>query len=283
MDKLTFNDCSITFACIGDIHIKTDNISDIELFHSKLLNYLNEHKPTYIIVLGDVLDRHEHIHTLPLNKAYEIIDSLRKIAFTYVLVGNHDMINNSQFLTTNHWMNGMKEWENVKIVDTVIYNEKENFLLVPYVPVGRFEEALILSGYDYTNANIIFAHQEFKGCKMGAITSELGDVWKKEYPQIISGHIHSHQIINNVYYTGSSLQNAFGETENVYLIYYTCDNEKTFQKIDLGLPKKRIIYTNIDDVDDLKFKENSDDKIKITLSGNYEEFKVFKKLKNIMN
>ena len=179
MDKLTFNDCSITFACIGDIHIKTDNISDIELFHSKLLNYLNEHKPTYIIVLGDVLDRHEHIHTLPLNKAYEIIDSLRKIAFTYVLVGNHDMINNSQFLTTNHWMNGMKEWENVKIVDTVIYNEKENFLLVPYVPVGRFEEALILSGYDYTNANIIFAHQEFKGCKMGAITSELGDVWKK--------------------------------------------------------------------------------------------------------
>ena len=35
----------------------------------------------------------------------------------YVLVGNHDYINNSQYLSGNHWMTVFKGWENVKVVD----------------------------------------------------------------------------------------------------------------------------------------------------------------------
>ena len=37
-----------------------------------------------------------------------------------LLVGNHDYINNQQFLTNNHWMNAMKDWNNVTIIDKVI-------------------------------------------------------------------------------------------------------------------------------------------------------------------
>ena len=49
---------------------------------------------------------------------------------------------------------------------------------------------------------------------MGAIVSEIGDKWNLKNPNIISGHIHSNQKIqDNIYYTGSAMQNAFGESE----------------------------------------------------------------------
>ena len=42
---------------------------------------------------------------------------MSEISTTYILVGNHDLINNQQFLSTNHWMNALKDWPNIFIVD----------------------------------------------------------------------------------------------------------------------------------------------------------------------
>ena len=44
----------------------------------------------------------------------------------------------------SHWLNGMKKWENVVIVDKVIeYKQSEfKFIFLPYVQPQRFEEAL---------------------------------------------------------------------------------------------------------------------------------------------
>jgi predicted MPP superfamily phosphohydrolase len=76
---------------IGDPHAKTDNIPEVTLFTQKLYEYLEENPPDIIVVLGDLLDTHERLHTSPLNIAYDFIKRLRDIAPTYVLVGNHDM------------------------------------------------------------------------------------------------------------------------------------------------------------------------------------------------
>ena len=261
-------------ACIGDVHIKTDNIPDINIFQERLTQLLLKEKPNYIVILGDVLHTHEHLHTLPLNKAYEFITSMRTIAFTYVLVGNHDMINNSQFLSDNHWMNSLKEVDNIEIVDKVSYNEN-GFMLCPYVPNGRFIEALETHERDFKKMKVIFAHQEFKGCKMGAIISETGDEWNEKYPLVVSGHIHAFQKINNnIYYTGSSLMNAFGESEKNYVCFY---EDGKMREYDLELPRKKIIYSDITDIDDVKFDEENSDRIKISISGNFSEFKAFKK------
>lgn len=267
-------------ACIGDVHVKTDNIPEIKVFQDKLLLLLRKEKPNYIVILGDVLHTHEHLHTLPLNTAYEFVSAVRKIAYTYVMVGNHDMINNSQFLSENHWMNGLKEWDNVEIVDKVVCSE--DFMLVPYVPNGRFIEALKTHSKDFKTVSLIFAHQEFKGVNMGAIISEHGDEWKDEYPLVISGHIHNHQTVGtNIYYTGSSLQNAFGESEHNYVCfveYRTTPSFESITKYDLGMPRKQIVYIDIDDVDDLKVEPQAN-LTKISISGGYEEFKAFRKTK----
>ena len=260
--------------CLGDVHIKSDNALEIATFQEKLLKLLNDERPNYIIVMGDLLDTHEVILTQCLNQAYDFIRVLRDIASTIILVGNHDMINNSQFLSTHHWMNGMKEWRNVTVIDSVKYERDGNFLLCPYVPNGRFVEALRKCEKDFRECAVIFAHQEFRGAKMGAIISETGDAWESDYPLVVSGHIHSHQKPQkNVYYTGSSLQNAFGESENNYVCIY---EDGKMREVDLGLSKKKIVYTAIEDVEDVKI-DTTVDKVKISISGNYEEFKAFKK------
>lgn len=268
---------------VGDPHFRTDNIPEVNTFIDRLENLCIEEKPDLIVVLGDVLHTHEKLHTVPLNKAIELIQRLRKISSTYVLVGNHDMTSNTNFLNDHHWMNSFKEWNNVVIVDTVqhLYIQGFNFIFVPYTPPGRFVEALNTHSFDWKSADCIFAHQEFAGCKMGAIISTDGDKWNEEFPEVISGHIHSNQSIgSNIYYPGSSMQHAFGESDrNIIPILNFAKNQKyILNEVDLGLPRKKIIYTDIEKIDELK-KIDTEDKVKLTISGVYDDFKAFKKTK----
>jgi DNA repair exonuclease SbcCD nuclease subunit len=283
---------------IGDNHIKINNIQDVDLFIDKLILELNNRKDNidFIVCLGDILDTHERIHVTPLNKAYEFFNKLRNIKKTFVLIGNHDYQSNTEFLSNNHWMNALKLWDNLTIVDKVHLEVINNqlFTFVPYVFPGRFEEAL--NTYNTTSSNIldwknstcIFAHQEFKGCKMGCIISTDGDTWPENYPNVISGHIHSKQNINNnIYYTGSAMQIAFGESETNTIAYvsfpsnYISNEKYELEEINLNLPRKKIVYLDIDEVEDYKLNEDTNqenlDKIKITVSGVYDQFKSFKK------
>jgi DNA repair exonuclease SbcCD nuclease subunit len=271
-----------TVLFIGDPHFQVSNIPEVDLFLERIINLATEKQPDLICIAGDLLHTHERLHTIALNKAYELVNNMRLISKTYVLVGNHDYIQNQQFLTENHWLNGMKEWKNTVIVDQVITEtiNGEKFVFTPYVPNGRFEEALNTMDGTWKDASCIFAHQEFAGCKMGAIISVEGDKWSTDYPHVISGHIHSRQIPQeNVYYSGSAMQHAFGESEKNIIAYLTFENrEYKREEVDLLLPRKKIVYMDVEDIDDYKVPE-TEDKIKVTLSGNYDQFKALKKTK----
>jgi DNA repair exonuclease SbcCD nuclease subunit len=83
---------------------------------------------------------------------------------------------------------------------------------------------------------------------MGAIVSKDGDEWNEEFPQIISGHIHDNQTPQkNIYYTGSPLQHAFGDTDKrvVCIIDEKCTitlkewyNFNELLKVEINLNKK---------------------------------------------
>jgi DNA repair exonuclease SbcCD nuclease subunit len=268
---------------VGDPHFKVDNIVEVNLFIEKMVNLVEKKQPDLIIILGDVLHEHERIHTIPLNKAYEFVEKMSEYTKTYILVGNHDYTNNQQYLTNNHWMNGMKKWNNVFVIDETFYDiiNEEKLVFVPYVAPGRFEEALNVINNNWKDASCIFAHQEFYGCKMGAIVSEIGDKWPENYPHIISGHIHSNQKIQkNIYYPGSAMQNAFGESDKNIIAYIELLNKDyKLEEIDLDMPRKKIVYMDVEKIDDYKVPENIDDKIKVSIAGDYDEFKSFKKTK----
>jgi DNA repair exonuclease SbcCD nuclease subunit len=274
--------------CIGDPHFKVENVLEVKQFMEKILVVLEYKKPSFIVILGDILHTHEKIHTDAMNMAYKFINAINKISKTYILVGNHDMISNQIFLTPDHWMNGMKEWKNTIIVDKVIKEEINGnlFVFVPYVYAGRFQEALYSLNDDdkeyYKKAKCIFAHQEFYGCKMGAIVSIDGDKWDLDNPNIISGHIHNNQKPQeNIYYPGSSIETSFGESQNniIAFLEFKDENKNYFlEEIDLKLPRKKIVYLDVDSVENFTLPI-TEDKLKVSISGEFEDFKVLKKTK----
>jgi DNA repair exonuclease SbcCD nuclease subunit len=263
---------------VGDIHIQESNLKEIDLLLLKLEEICKEKAPDFIVLLGDTLHFHNRLHTPELNKAYEFVNRLRVFSPVFLLIGNHCYINNSQFLTDNHWANGLKEWEHVTVVDRVI--SFKNFYFVPYVPNGQFREALNTVDSGWESASCIFAHQEFKGCKMGAITSIEGDDWPEDYPLVISGHIHkSQQPQKNIMYTGSSIQVAFGESTKNSVLFSIFKNKIVHECIDLDLPRKRIVYIDIENINDFKPSDTKNDTVKLTIKGNYLQFKALKKTK----
>lgn len=260
---------------IGDPHIRMDNIDQVELYIDRITEIVCSVCPDQVVILGDVLHCHERLHTSALNRAHAWIDSLRQIVPVYVLVGNHDYINNSQFLTSNHWMNAMKKWNNVTIVDQVV--SCGDVLYCPYVFPGKFREALdTLTDSNWRDARVIFAHQEFLGCKMGAIVSQEGDDWTDpDLPLVVSGHVHDRQWVNsNVYYTGSSMQHAFGESGDKTLAVIDT-SDRSISEISTNLPRKRIVYLTVDQLDSYAVPEG--DQIRLTVTGSYDAFKAFRK------
>jgi DNA repair exonuclease SbcCD nuclease subunit len=268
---------SETVLFIGDVHVKFSNLKDLDKLENKMLQMKDI---SFIVVAGDILDTHEKIHSQLMNRAYKLIKSLRTVAPVYVLVGNHDYINNQQFLTDNHWMNGMKEWDRVCVVDYPLRLEGSSgqaFALVPYVPPGRFVEAL--DKINWKDCACVFAHQEVKNCKMGCIRSMDGDVWDAEWPMLVSGHIHERQNVgDNVLYPGSVLNHAFGSDNQGISELTFRDNVMSEKRVDIGLEKKNIIYEDVTKVEDIP-KEKLVVQNKLCLSGEPKDIKAFKQTK----
>jgi hypothetical protein len=267
---------------IGDPHFKINNAYESDQFISEIYKLIlppeessfrdekikKKNKYDKIIILGDILDTHEKIHMRPFCRATEFIINLSKISPTYVLIGNHDRINNSVFLTDEHPFNGLasERAKNIFIIDKVL--EEDGFLYVPYVPTGRFDEALKTvpsiqkNGFKKENYKVIFAHQEFQG----SIFQDQGDIPPKDIP-IYSGHIHNYRKMGNVTYVGTPFQHSFYDNpdkfvmelnikDNIDLNKTNIFNKIREEKITLNIIKKRIEEINISKLADYKVNEN---------------------------
>ena len=278
---------NVTCLCIGDPHFQDSNMVDVATLTKNIIIYATKVKPDFIVCLGDILHTHEKIYVTPFKAATNFLYNLSRIAPTYLIIGNHDYKNNSQFLTNNHAFNALKKWDNMYIVDNVLVHEYGNqkFAFCPYVPPGRFLEALNGSNQVWELTDCIFAHQEFYGCKMGAIKSEIGDKWDEGYPLVISGHIHDHHIVdNNVFYTGSIMQHSFNENSKKYLWFFTFEysseeSKYTCKKIDLGMKQKKTLYIDIDDLSKFDYEKYKNYHIKLDIKGFTEQFKTFRQSK----
>jgi DNA repair exonuclease SbcCD nuclease subunit len=250
------------------------------------MNVVESNNLDFIVVAGDLLDKHDRIDVEPLNLAINFIYSLSEKVKTFILVGNHDYKNNQQFLSDHHWMNALKFWNNVTIVDDVIDLTldrglfKPKFLFVPYVPPGRFVEAIKTKMDTFDDYKAIFAHQEFYGCKMGPIESKCGDKWDEKWPTVVSGHIHNKQWSQkNIYYPGSAMQHAFGQSvdNTITLLTFSPEEPMVYEEIDLHMPKLVIKYLSIEDaMKPLEKKLNKRYKLVIH-APTQEDFLMFKK------
>lgn len=231
-------------------------------------------QPDFVVVLGDLLHTHETIHTLVLKEATNFLFTLVEHCKTYLIIGNHDYINNSQYLSDNHPFNSFKKTRNMTICDKAIAKTIKGlkFVFCPYVIPGRFIEALnTLKGWK--NASCIFAHQDFN-------EFSTADQWEKEYPLIVSGHIHAQKWAQeNIYYPGNTIQNQFDEggDKDKIVAEFTFEKSKyILVKHLVNLPKKRIIHSEISK---LAISKNLSKDTKIVLNGNSQDIRKFKQSK----
>lgn len=279
-----------TYLFVGDLHIKSENRDEVELLLTQLLHILSEREYDAIILGGDVMHYHERLFTQPLNQALHFIQTLAAITKVYILVGNHDYINNSQFLTRNHWMNALKSWQNVVVVDQPL--DEGLVMFVPYTAPGRLIEAMDTVNKKWNYKEVIFCHQEFRGCKMGAIVSTEGDEWDDEFPLVISGHIHDHQMVGKkIVYPGTPLQHAFGDStvRRLCEVQVRADHT-TYSFLDLNVPRKHIMKCDMNELaamaELIEHKIDTQDKVRLKIEASAEEFALLKKsehYKKLMN
>lgn len=285
---------------VGDPHIRTEYLNVCESFCSQIKRLVKKGNYDFVVVLGDVLHNHEKVNTVALNTAVNLFEYISKKTELFVLVGNHDYINNSQFLTSNHWLNCLKTCDRITVVDELTHfslNSK-NFVLCPYVPNGRLLDALNSNEeIDWKNADIIFAHQEIRSAKINSNgrLSTTGDVWYSNYPLLISGHIHHKQKIENVIYPGSSLPTSFSDSEQKYVLEYfineSSKNESSDESevigeenyIPLDIPIKITTHISINEMNEIDEK-NVDENNRLIIEGSnldFEKLETKNKLKKL--
>src|SRR6187402_1249377 len=104
---------------LGDPHFKFQEfyLQRVEEMGEKFIALCKERKPDFIVNLGDTLHDHRKIDMLAQCKAVCFLRELSKIAPLFILIGNHDRVNNSDFLSTVSPFEALKDWKNTYIVD----------------------------------------------------------------------------------------------------------------------------------------------------------------------
>lgn len=276
---------------IGDTHFRNKFIETGELLTEKCIAFVEKYKPDFIVLLGDILHSHADTKQSEFDLAQTFIISLSQYAKTFVLIGNHDYINNSQFLSDKHFFNTFKKIENVVIVDKCIhyFHNGMDFVFCPFTLSSRFMEALFTcrdmdtgKEYSYRYARCIFSHIDIFGASYSngtVVNDECVTKWSKKQPFLISGHIHKNQRLSNVYYPGSSTQVSCDEDPNkiVALITFS-EGKRKIKELSLNIPGVYIVKTGIDEIDNAR--EQIDKychihKVKIRVSATAVEYEAF--------
>jgi len=281
----------MSILCIGDPHFMTSNKNESTEMCNEIIKYVsevhktNQDKIKYIVILGDVLHTHEKINMSCLTDACKFIETLCNFYHVYILIGNHDRINEKDFLTDYHPFYPYHSHEKITIVDKPLISE--NSLFVPYVEPGRFVEA-IQTKYkldQVKNCDFVFAHQEFKGCVMNSIVSKVGDEWPDDYPPVITGHIHSYQRLGkNILYIGTPIQHNYNCSDNKGIsLIDKADTNSLYPyqetRITLDVTKKitiRISYQQLMNMKDSLHRRVDKVMRKLVISGNDAELKLLR-------
>lgn len=264
---------------IGDPHFKRDNSVETDQLTYELEKLLSKNPVDIIVVLGDVLDTFRKIDLMALHRATLFLQMLEdRCEKLYVLIGNHDRIDQTDFLSEFSPFTAMKKWPKTKIVTSPIV--EDDFLFVPYVQPGRFFEAI--NGIDLSSIKCIFCHQEFKGAKMGIFISENGDEYPEDYPPLISGHIHDYdELQSNLIYTGTPFSHSFGDNTIKRVFIFDFGEEIEFESFELNIRKKKIIDITLDKIFNFKPPENT--LIRLNIVGNLEKINGYLKLPSLQH
>lgn len=236
---------------IGDPHFKNDNSIFTDKLESEVLRIINKYKINKVVILGDILDNHGIAYMNPFNRALRFIKSIGELCQLYVLIGNHDRINNKVYTGDEHFFKYIK-LNNVKFIDEI--EIIDNILYAPYHDKGELVKSLKSKNIDLSELDVAFSHQEYY----------FGE-WKEEWCPMYTGHIHEkNQLQDNLYYVGTPYQINYGDKDDKSVIIVSSSDYSCFNELKLKIPKKMSIHADYSMFLNIKFDSNSFIKLTIT-------------------
>lgn len=232
-----------SFLHLGDLHLgikfhKRSLIMDQKYVLDQVVAAIRK-EGCNLVIAGDIFDT-----VNPSIEAQELwYDFLSKLAFsnsnfgceTFIIPGNHDSA--ARLALDNEFL----EESGIHILgkDTlfeVFPMDTHNLVCIPFIKPEVVNYRLGLNTKTYTEAFyevakrakekadkttgfpcILVAHQSFEGCKAGEsefkpfMSDSISLDAVKDFDKVWAGHIHGHQILGNVVYSGSLLPYAFGD------------------------------------------------------------------------
>lgn len=183
---------------IGDVHAVPDELEDCQKLIDGICASVVTDSPDSVIFLGDIHHTHSIVRVEVLNfwkRAFEsIIASNGRINMpVYVLVGNHDMASNGDYI---HSLIGYST-SLVHVVDERTTINGMPVVLIPYTAdEQKFRDSV-------GDAKTVLCHQTFLGAQYENGFYATDGFSPEGLPNIISGHIHTPIEFANVWYVGA--------------------------------------------------------------------------------
>jgi DNA repair exonuclease SbcCD nuclease subunit len=234
-----------------------------------------------LIITGDTLDSKAILRGECVNELIKIFKLYPKLE-TYVLVGNHDLINEKG---EDHSLNFLKPY--VTVIDTPTYVHDIGALMIPYMH-DAIKLSEIIQSYSPVRTKLIL-HQGVQSANMGHYQQDKTSLPKEIFSdfRVISGHYHCRQDIKTgrprkgavglFSYIGNPYTLSFGEANDPPKGYQILHEDGILNPVPLNLRKHVIIERNINQLYGCIDNVNTDDIIWLKVIGPYVELEQLKK------
>lgn len=201
-------------ALITDTHwgVRTDSVHFLDnnkkFLDKVFLPYIDKHKITQVVHLGDLVDRRKYINYQTAHRLRRdfIEPLLNRKVFTHVILGNHD-IYFRESLQVNAIQEVVGDRSYFSIIDkpTTLKFDGMPILCIPWICDENKEE--IFNAIKSTKSQVLFGHLEFLGFEMhrGTISDKGFDTKPfSKFDLVCTGHFHHRSNNGNVHYLGAT-------------------------------------------------------------------------------
>ena len=228
----------------SDPHTRPERIMDCDYVFGKIKEIALEKKVNYVYNGGDTFHTRGLIKTSCFDLIYRHFSDWAKSGIRQIInIGNHDQEDKAGAI---HPMRVFSQFDQWHVIDEPkkIWHFP-NIAFFPYSP--NVTEEMIQKTFEIEGEGPCdaFVHWPIYGSSMTPKMKEEGGVpreWLKRFRNVISGHFHYRDKIDNVYYIGSPFQQNFAEMgqEKGVTLYETDTGKMEFIEIE-GTPKHHVV------------------------------------------
>ena len=206
-------------------------------------DYCQQNGIHHILFCGDMFHARKNVDISVMMPVFQILDTFQRANLNmYMIAGNHDQIDNSEFPISS--LHAFRYGEFIRIYESPSresLSASHDLLALPYCSnPSRIKEAI-----EASTSKILLAHAGISGAKTGSSnfimkdTLSLADLQPEKFQYVILGHYHKPQFLApNVFYAGSLLQNNFNDEGDKHGFWVINLNRRyDIQMIPLDYPK----------------------------------------------